>query len=381
MKNVLLIGIDGCYNYGCEAIVRGTVNILKSIDSTINVSYASYNYYDDVKRLADCDVNIIARPKRKRWSLRNIIRKGLSLLGLNYPIRYDSINWLDGFDTLFSIGGDIYTLSSDGKYNQALPLFLEKCQRKGLLYILWGSSVGKFEKNPEALAFYRSHLLKTDLIVAREKITEDYLHSLNIVRNVRFAPDPAFFVESPTYKRNNIKLTIGVNLSPLSALYEYENLDTAILRQSKAIITLIELMQCNIILLPHVLSPNPQDNDLSYLQAIYDKVSVQYNSNILLIDDDPGFVGLKYYIKQCDYVIAARMHCAINAITASVPTLFLSYSEKAKGMAEFVYNSNETVISLTEFENTPIIVEKLKNWHWASKLDEIRKFDFNTILK
>ena len=29
MKNVLLVGIDGVYNYGCEAIVRGTVKILK----------------------------------------------------------------------------------------------------------------------------------------------------------------------------------------------------------------------------------------------------------------------------------------------------------------------------------------------------------------
>ena len=75
------------------------------------------------------------------------------------------------------------------------------------------------------------------------------------------------------------------------------------------------------------------------------------------------------------------MHCAINAITMSIPTLFLAYSEKAKGMAEFVYDSKGAVISLADFENIPLIIEKLKNWNWVSKYKEIRKFDFAKILK
>ena len=48
MKNVLLIGIGGVYNYGCEAIVRGTIEILRNVDPAIKISYASYNYEDDV---------------------------------------------------------------------------------------------------------------------------------------------------------------------------------------------------------------------------------------------------------------------------------------------------------------------------------------------
>lgn len=75
MKKVLLIGIGGVYNYGCEAIVRGTVNILKTIDNRIEVYYASYNYEDDIKRLNGCDVKIIRASKFKRWSIRNILKK------------------------------------------------------------------------------------------------------------------------------------------------------------------------------------------------------------------------------------------------------------------------------------------------------------------
>ncbi len=384
MKNILLIGIEGVYNYGCEAIVRGTVNILKRIDNSIKIYYASYNYEDDIKRLSGCDVEILPRPKKKRWTIKNILKKCLSYFGIYYVVPYDKMDWFQDFDTIFSIGGDIYTLSPNGKHNAELPVFLRKCQNRGLKYILWGASVGKFEKNLKALSFFKKHLPQIDLIVAREKNTVNYLQHLGIQKNVCLAPDPAFFVECPiidTNQKINKRLTIGINLSPLSALYKYRDLSVAIQRQSEAIINLIEQMQCDIILLPHVLSSNPQDNDLIYMQAIYDKVKTQHYSNIQLVDSDPGFVGLKSYIGQCDYVIAARMHCAINAITMSIPTLFLSYSEKAKGMAEFIYDSKETVVSLTDFENIPLIIEKLKNWNWASKFEEIRKFDFNKILK
>ena len=167
MKNVLLIGIGGVYNYGCEAIVRGTVNILKTINPNVHISYASYNYEDDVRRLADCDIRIVKRKRIGRWSWRNVLRKLLSYVNISYTIAYDTTDWLANFDTVFSIGGDIYTLSSTGAYNSTLPNFLEQCQSKGLKYVLWGASVGKFENNPSALAFYKEHLKKIDLIVAR----------------------------------------------------------------------------------------------------------------------------------------------------------------------------------------------------------------------
>lgn len=381
MKNVLLIGIGGIYNYGCEAIVRGTVAILKSFDPSIIINYASYNYEDDVRRLSGCEINIIHRPRRKRWTCNNIIRKLLSFIGVTYIVPYDTTEWIKGFDTIFSIGGDIYTLNHDGTYNPALPIFLEKCQSLGVTYILWGASVGKFEKNPRALAFFKNHLSKIDMIVARESNTVDYLHSLDIRTNVHLAPDPAFFVECPDLSLvKDRKFTVGINLSPLSALYEYGDLKTAIKYQSEAIVRLIKEMGCRVIFLPHVISPYPSDNDFLYLKEIYKNISVEYQSHILLVDTDPQFIDLKKYLLHCNYVIAARMHCAVNAITVSVPTLFLSYSEKAKGMAEFVYGTNEAVVSLTEFENTPLIISKLNSGRFMPQLDKIRNFNFKKIL-
>ena len=130
MKNVLLIGIGGVYNYGCEAIVRGTVNILKTINPNVHISYASYNYEDDVRRLADCDIRIVKRKRIGRWSWRNVLRKLLSYVNISYTIAYDTTDWLANFDTVFTIGGDIYTLSST-KYIIALfPTFLNNVNPK-----------------------------------------------------------------------------------------------------------------------------------------------------------------------------------------------------------------------------------------------------------
>ena len=382
MKNVLLIGIGGVYNYGCEAIVRGTVNILKSINSEIRISYASYNYEDDLRRLTDCDIRIIQRKRIGRWSFHNIVRKLLSLVNIDYILPYDSTDWLDGYDTIFSIGGDIYTLYPDGTYDASLPLFLEKCQARGIKYVLWGASVGKFEKNSKALAFFKKHLRKIDLIVAREWVTVDYLNSLGIVQNVVFAPDPAYFVECPFLDKDKKKqgTTLGVNLSPLSALYHYGNIEIAINKQVEAICGLAGELNCRLMFLPHVFSDSMNDNDLFYLEQIANKVrSKGYSVDV--VNSDPGFIGLKRFLNKCDFVIAARMHCAVNAITMNIPTIFLSYSEKANGMAEYVYNTKNAVLSLTEFEDYSQVANVMKKWDEKSCINSIKKFQFNCLLK
>ena len=126
MKNVLLIGIGGVYNYGCEAIVRGTIEILRNVDPAIKISYASYNYEDDVQRLADCDLKILQRKRLGRWNPKNIIRKLLTFVGISFTMPYDSTDWLNEYDTVFSIGGDLYTLTSIESCNILFPLCLEK---------------------------------------------------------------------------------------------------------------------------------------------------------------------------------------------------------------------------------------------------------------
>ena len=60
-------------------------------------------------------------------------------------------------------------------------------------------------------------------------------------------------------------------------------------------------------------------------------------------------MGTKKKLIECDLVISARMHCAINAMAAHVPTLLLSYSQKAQGMCEYIYGHRDWVLPLNDF--------------------------------
>ncbi|MDR2408033.1 MAG: polysaccharide pyruvyl transferase family protein [Bacteroidales bacterium] len=384
MKNILLIGIAGTYNYGCEAIIRGTVNILKNYNPDYIIYYASYNYKNDIERLTGCDINIINRDRKSlKWICRKIIRKLLSLAGYNYSLPYDSISWLKekNIDTLFSIGGDIYTLSANNSFEKSLVLFCNKCHQFGIKCVLWGASVGPFDKNPDALIFYQKHLKKIDLIVSREYSTIKYLEKIGVVENVVFAPDPAFFVNSRTNltEKKHTEI-IGINLSPLSSIYEYKSITTGLKIQLKTILDILDKTKYNILLISHVRSLYKFDDDFWYLKQLYELIPPEYRKRIKLLENDFGFCGLKQELASLSFVIAARMHCAINAITCHVPVIFLAYSEKAKGMSQLVYDSSNPVLSLSEFENSDKIIFHIENWNHISNLEKIRTFSYNNIL-
>ena len=78
---------------------------------------------------------------------------------------------------------------------------------------------------------------------------------------------------------------------------------------------------------------------------------------VSVVEDDPGFIGIKKILASCDIVAAARMHCAINALSLGVPTILISYSEKSIRMAEYVYGHTKWVFPLTDIEE---IVELVK---------------------
>jgi len=127
---ILLIGIGGVYNYGCEAIVRGTEKIIHSAWPDAQLTYASPRPEDDRRRLSGCNIEVIYREPRKRYSFNNIRRKLLSLIDINWPTTIFSLKLLKNIDIVLSIGGDIYTLGPNGECYMAMPLFGDAVLKK-----------------------------------------------------------------------------------------------------------------------------------------------------------------------------------------------------------------------------------------------------------
>lgn len=377
---VLLKGIGGVYNYGCEAIVRGTVNMLRMIDPAIQIDYASFRMDDDRKRLKGCDVNII--PVYKKWSIRNILKAVLNRLHIKNSIPLENYSEISKYNAVFSIGGDIYTIYPGGTYARDLVRYGEECYRKNVPYILWGCSVGPFDEYPKVKEIFRKHLSHISLIVARERATINYLGSMNIKDNVVFSYDPAFYVRPLTEKKKSSECqTIGINLSPLSLKFLHKDIEVSSGIHARLIEKIIHDYKKKVILIPHVVDTIREDNDFLYLKKVYGKISPAYSDYIKLVSSDPGFIGLQEDLSACDILIGARMHCCINAITCGVPALFLSYSEKSKGMSKLVYGKEVACVPLEDFNEDNIngIMDLCESLLIKSNLREEQEKSFSNL--
>ncbi len=377
--NILLIGIGGVYNYGCEAIVRGTEKIIHREYPDAKIIYASRRVADDIMRLKGSDIHIVERGQFRRYSAKNICRKLLSLVGFKWGPMVESLALLKDVDAVFSIGGDIYTLDSNGDYSMSFPKFGDAVEKQGIPYILWGASVGPFTENPKVEKSLAGHLRGLSLITARERATVDYLQELGVCNNVVSCADPAYVVAGEIKtgaKGQGDKFLIGINLSPLSIHYTDSSEEDAIHEQAKIIEGLITAFDARIVLIPHVVSDfNEGDDDLRYLGKVKRAIVSKHQGSVALLDTDLGFVGVKQELIKCDVVIAARMHCAINALAAYVPVILLAYSRKAVGMCQYVYGNDDWVLSLNMFAQKGLLEEKVSSMknHESSIRDYLRK--------
>lgn len=371
----LLIGIGGVYNYGCEAIVRGTESILRYWYPNIEIIYASRRVEDDKRRLCGCNVKIENRQMIGRYHLLNITRKILSEFGSKWQPICDNLKMIDGCSAVLSIGGDIYTVYPDGTGPESLMKFGDACENKGVPYILWAASLGPFESQPRLKKKMLKHLTKISSITVRENVSKKYLIENGVINNVKKCADPAFIV-GDNYKKDSVRvssrLRIGINLSPLSAMHGNYTLESASAVQAKIIENIIEYYDASIVLIPHVVCDFYEyDDDKRYLERIYLKISAYYRHRVTMLYDDPGFIGLKDYLIECDMIMATRMHCAINAVSSHVPAIFISYSSKAVGMSEYIYGNSLWLMSFNDFMDD-IGFAKIK--YCMNAINEQKKF-------
>ncbi len=363
-----LYGIGGVYNYGCEAIVRGTEIILRKTWPDVRIIYSSLRPEDDKQRLKGSNVEIIPRKVYPRWTIQWFGNALRTVTGIPCPLYKEDLSWVNECDVILSIGGDIYTLPPIFRdrllfpYYHPLIHFGNIVKERGKKLVIWGASIGPFEGFPKAKKAFIDHLRKVDLITSREPLTTSYLKNIGITDNVVECADPAFIVASPwdsdISTSTNHKIKIGLNLSPLSTLYSFGDKEKTevISKQADIIVSLIKNLDAEIFLIPHVVCNfNINDDDLRYLKAIRNAIPTNLLGQVHLVDNDPGFLGTKKILAECDIVIAARMHCAINAVATGVPTIFVAYSQKAVGMAEYVYGNNKWIIPLGEITKEALV--------------------------
>ena len=387
------MGLGGLYNFGCEAIVRGTVSTLKAAHENVVITYYSHNPEEDSEQIADLNINIV-RIKTKRGVVRRAANKLLSLWGSEK--RFALADWrniLQDCDIVVSIGGDIYTIPAHIRKRQSYPYYSPLVQfgeyaiRNGKKVVIFGASIGPFGDYSKAVDYYINHLAKVSLVVAREYRCVNYLALHGVTENVCFYPDPVFKIRNDLDYFDTHNDCIAVNLSPLSFNEVFGSNAESISALSLMVKKLVAEIDLNIVLIPHVVSPDPNDNDYIFMKAIYDKLDEKTRSRVKLVNPR-SFSEARDELAKCRIAIAARMHCALNAALVGTPPIFLSYSEKSLGMSRLIYGDESWAVGLDQIDSVPDLAKRLLDYRdevilgMQSNIDRLQAQDFcNQVVK
>ena len=307
---ITMYGNGGAGNHGCEAISRGTVELLGANEYRI----LSENCREDAQYGLDtCAALESAKEARKKdFGFLKAYAK-LKLTG-NYA-DMDGLYYLPAIksckgntDIAFSIGGDNYCYGNTALYAYLNRAFL----KQGIKTALWGCSI----------------------VAARESIT--YAAVKEVGANALLMPDPAFLMKAKACEVEDFflqKEVIGINISPMIINNE-ENQGAAYANYRDLIQYILDNTDTYIALIPHVVWANNDDRiPLKQLYADFGQ-----NQRLILVDDHTA-PELKYIISKCSFFIGARTHATIAAYSTGVPTLVVGYSVKARGIARDLFGT------------------------------------------
>jgi colanic acid/amylovoran biosynthesis protein len=304
----------------------------------------------------------------------------LSKLGMNVHSKYDD----------YDIVLDLSTDSLNEYYGIIYPLFslfqldlILLCKKK---VIVCPASIGPF-KNPLMKRLVCHVLSKTDLVIAREETTLNFLREVGIPENkIHFAADLAFLFE-PISKEHagEIALSLGIQkgsspligVAPSTEIFRYCFPEISIPKNKydeyKRLMAettdfLVEKFGADVLFIPHFVFPNEDiKNDKIASQDIYNQLKNKKHVKLLLddyrADEVKGIIGL------CDLFVSCRMHAAIAATSSGVPTVALSFGHKFHSVLGEMIDPDNFILRTDEiYENVLNALKQAISHSWENRI-------------
>ncbi|MCX6890329.1 MAG: polysaccharide pyruvyl transferase family protein, partial [Verrucomicrobia bacterium] len=379
-RHFLLVGHAGSHNRGCEALVRTTAQMLRSVYPDAHITLASGCPEHDDVLLEIPNLEIIpaetCHPRACQPGAAPVIKTSRSVIrrGVKGLLPYGLVRWLQqrsvaagkrrgpspgvaadyGYlnvlkpamlraDLVISIGGDLFI------EDYGLPLLhietLEYAQQLGRRTMLWAASTWPL-KTPWIEARLQQMLSQCDLITVRDETSRRYLSTLVAEKRIDLVADGAFLMEPARSARVQLPWSIGTptlafNGTPLLTYFLGPNRGHAVVQAFVQFLRGgIDTGRFKAVLVPHDAHPHPREWDFLYeLAQMVDRPDAVYLPPVGLNGPET-----KALIGLCDTFIAMRFHPTIAGMSQSVPTLGLGYSPKFAGLHELVYGHTEFLI-------------------------------------
>ena len=337
-----LFNHEGSKNHGCEAIVRGSMNIIENSDEKAEFVLSSNNPSDDEI------INNITVKSAKTRDLTKVEKliaavdlkinnsETYALQKMYSPIVSDA----EDCDICLSVGGDTYCYGD----NHGIQVLTRELKKRGKKTVLWGASIGAEDLSERKLESLRDF----DAIFTREPITYELLKENGANDNIYLFSDPAFCMERVEvepidgFTREN---TLGFNISPLVASGDPRKKEIV----EDFLKFIFENTTMKVLLVPHVVEEN--NNDYDFMKPIFEKF--EHTGRIAILPPDLEARQYKGYIAGTRFFIGARTHSTIAAYSSGVPTIALGYSVKARGIAKDIFGEEKYVLdikAMTDYE-------------------------------
>ena len=337
-----LFNHEGSKNHGCEAIVRGSMNIIENSDEKAEFVLSSYNPSDD--EILN-NITVKAAKTRDLTKIEKLIAavdlkinnsEIYALQKMYSPIVSDA----EDCDVCLSVGGDTYCYGD----NHGIQVLTRELKKRGKKTVLWGASIGAEDLSERKLESLRDF----DAIFTREPITYELLKENGANDNIYLFSDPAFCMERVEvepidgFTREN---TLGFNISPLVASGDPRKKEIA----EDFLRFVFENTTMKVLLVPHVVEEN--NNDYDFMKPIFEKF--EHTGRIAILPPDLEARQYKGYIAGTRFFVGARTHSTIAAYSSGVPTIALGYSVKARGIAKDIFGEEKHVLdikAMTDYE-------------------------------
>ena len=373
-----LFNHEGSKNHGCEAIVRGSMNIIENSDEKAEFVLSSNNPSDDeiinnikentvlansvntlvkdFKTSLEEDLTVKSAKTRDLTKVEKLIAavdlkinnsETYALQKMYSPIVSDA----EDCDICLSVGGDTYCYGD----NHGIQVLTRELKKRGKKTVLWGASIGAEDLSERKLESLRDF----DAIFTREPITYELLKENGANDNIYLFSDPAFCMERVEvepidgFTREN---TLGFNISPLVASGDPRKKEIV----EDFLKFIFENTTMKVLLVPHVVEEN--NNDYDFMKPIFEKF--EHTGRIAILPPDLEARQYKGYIAGTRFFIGARTHSTIAAysscvptialgysVKACVPTLVVGYSVKARGIAKDIFGEEKYVLDIKAMTN------------------------------
>jgi len=367
---ILIINFESRMNKGALALLNSTIRTIKMFipNTKFTLLPRVFDYHDDdnlkIRRLKS---GISIRKPQYTiclvvYLLLCIFIRFLKELNIPPPIPKKSILFeYYSADIVVNTGGDTLTYG----YSSLTPMInvlYGILLRKPIIF--YGESLGPF--NGRILRLIARFILnRSKLILLRDNISLKYLREIGINKPKIFVTaDPAFLLDAAPQSciyqilsnenmNSSSKPLIGINPSKLIERYNPHYKENLVDIFAKVIDNLVEDLNVNVLLIPHVYGPVTGTDDRIVVKEIF--ANVKNKSKVRTIKNEYTPQELKGIIGQCDLFIGARMHATIASTSMLIPTVAIAYSDKTHGIIGKMLGYEKYVLDVKDLSYDKLI--------------------------